>query len=295
MLIKSIALGFAALVLSTGVMAQSVPSQITVYSSANAGARIDTCKTVLDIYESRYNAKIRYEFRPGSDGVIAMEAMLQDPGFSLLCSGPSESIFNKNLYPDRAKSHDQLTMVTMLSVGASSFYTGPRTAETDLVSLLATKRPLKVGTHSSAQKFIGAQVFGDHRITWVNFSKPMDALPSLLDGSIDIYMSSGSYEALVKEGRVKTLGFINGSNQYVQGIDLTSQFPKAARLPLFLALTTNAKQDVKVITELNSRLQSIITDESVRERYAKMSQKPLPTTVDKANNTVSFFRDLLVK
>lgn len=276
------------------IRAQTVPDRITVYSPANAGARIDTCKSVLDVYEKQYNAKITYAFHPGADGVIAMEEMLRDKGFAVLCSGPSESIFNAVLYKDRAQSHAKLTMVTMLAVGASSFYTGPKTSQDDLPALLATKRPLKIGTHSSAQKFIGRAVFGDHAITWVNFGKPMDALPSILDGSIDIYMSSGSYEALVRDGKVKSLGFINGSAEYVQGRDLTSLFPAAARLPLFLALTTSLDQDARMVEEFNRRLQSIIGSDDVRQKYAKMSQKPLQSTVTQANDTVDLFRRLLL-
>jgi tripartite-type tricarboxylate transporter receptor subunit TctC len=275
-----------------------LPKTINVYSSAIAGAKTDSCRIVMDMYEKQYNTPVIWMIKPGAEGHIALQSASQDSNFSVVCGGPSDLVFNNAKFPGNETTYSDLTAVATLFVGPLSFYTGDKNPYVYLHKFLEAKKMINVGHHSPVSKVIAEQVFKNYPgldVNWILYKAPLDSFSQLKDGSLDIYLSSGSFEEHVKAGQLKSLGFVNG-DKTIMGSDLSKQFPVAASLPNSICLIAfKSKTNMADLIEFNRRLQPIITNVEVAEKARKMSQFPLPGTIQQGNSYYENFRKFTEK
>jgi tripartite-type tricarboxylate transporter receptor subunit TctC len=268
----------------------ALPAQFNVYSSQVSGTKDTNCRILFDLYSKKYNATPVFLIRKGASGMVAMKEMLRDNNFSVLCSGPSESVYNNAAYPGNEADHKLLSMVTIISLGPTTLYTRPGSKAPTIQDLLKLDRPITIGHNAQGPKSAAQAIFKGKSIIWVPFTNSVDSLPSLLDGGLDVYADSGSLEELSNAGKILSLGHLNGTKQ-VGGPDLAKDFPVAAQLPAFVAITTSSNNDPKDIQELNKRLVSIITgSEEVKNIIGKIGWEPVGYSVDKSNRVVEQIR-----
>jgi tripartite-type tricarboxylate transporter receptor subunit TctC len=272
----------------------AVPDQFNVYSSQTSGTKDTNCRAVFDLYAQKYNATPVFVVKKGASGMIAMKEMQADPKFSVLCSGPSESVYNNKAYPGNEANHKLLTMVTVVSLGPTTFYTGPNSKFTAITDLMKTGRPVTIGHNAQGPKSVAQAIFKGYPITWVPFTNSIDSLPALIDGTLDVYADSGSLEELSNAGKIRTLGHLNGPAS-VGGKDLAKDYPEAAQLPAFVAITTSVNNDPRVIEELNKRLIPLIKTEHVRQIIGKIGWEPAGYSVKQSNEMVEKINRLLDK
>jgi len=276
-----------------------LPKTINVYSSAIAGAKTDSCRLVMDMYEKQYNTSVNWMIKPGAEGHIALLAASQDSNFSLVCGSPSDLVFNNSKFPGHESVYSDLTAMATLFQGPLSFYTGDKNPYSDLPKMLESKKTINVGHHSPVSKAIAEQVFKTYPgldVNWVLYKAALDSFSQLKDGSLDIYLSSGSFEEHVRSGQLKSLGFING-DKTIMGPDLSKRYPVAASIPAFpiSLIAFKSKTNIADLVEFNRRLQPIITNAEVAEKARKMAQFPLPGTIQQSNLHYENFRKLLEK
>jgi tripartite-type tricarboxylate transporter receptor subunit TctC len=214
-----------------------LPTTIPLYYAQLTGGKINVCRALFDLYDKKYNTSTVFINKPGADGLLAMEEMLKSKDFSLLCSGPSESVFNNIQYPGHEVSHNALTMVSIISVSPFSFITGNNNKYSTLPELLKSRKPITVGYHAQGLKFIAQTAFGDYPVTWVPYKNSSEALASLMDGTLDLYTDGGALEIIAKSGKLKSLGHLNGLDN-TSGVNLNKVYPLAAKFPVFIAVTT---------------------------------------------------------
>ena len=164
-----------------------LPTSLIAYSSQVSGGKVAVCRALLDRYAIEYKTPVTILIKPGADGLIAMEEMLKSKDFSLLCTGPSESVFNNAQYPGHEASHAALTMVSLVSVSPFSFITGANNKYSTLPELLKSGKPILVGYHAQGLKFIAQAVFGDYPVTWVPYKSSNEALSSFIDNTLCLY------------------------------------------------------------------------------------------------------------
>jgi tripartite-type tricarboxylate transporter receptor subunit TctC len=236
--------------------------------------------------------------KPGAEGHIAVMSASQDSNFSLVCGGAPDMVFNNAKFPGHEALYSNLTAVATLFRGPLSFYTGDKNPYSDLPKMLESKKTINVGHHSPISKMIAEQIFKSYPgldVNWVSYKSALDSFSQLKDGSLDIYLSSGSFEEHVKSGQLKSLGFING-DKTIMGPDLSKRFPAAVPYSISISLIAfKSKTNMDDLIEFNRRLQPIITNAEVAEKARKMAQFPLPRTIQQSNLHYENFRKLLEK
>ncbi len=270
-----------------------VPNEINVYSSVASGAKTNICRAIFEDYAEKYNSKINFVIKPGAEGLIATKEMFDDKKFSLLCGGPSEKIFNNYVYPGNELLHEKLYTVTLVSVGPIIFTTKPESPYKNLIHLLENKKDINVGYSSNAIQFIVNAGLDKIKINWIPFKVPGDAVPSILNGDLDFYISAGSLEELTRSGRLKSLGYVNGPNSTI-GENLTDKFPVMSTMPIFISLGISSEVDKSIILELNKRLAPIINkNEKVNLIYKNTQQISFTKSVEESNRIINEFKKIV--
>jgi len=233
-----------------------IPREFSVHIP-NTGVKNTICRALFDLYAKKYNASPVYAIKEGAGGMLAMLEMLENKKFSVSCSGPSELVFNTKIYPGHEKEHKELSTVAIITTGPTSFYTAYNSKFNNIKDLMKSGKPITIGQHTIANKMIAQLVFGDYPIIWVPFMSPNSSLPSLIDGSLDLYVDTGVLESMVNYGKLKSLGHLNGPNT-LNGPNLNKEFPAAAAFPSFISVTTSVNNSREDIEEMNHRLVPLI-------------------------------------
>jgi tripartite-type tricarboxylate transporter receptor subunit TctC len=284
----------AAFLLAASTAVAALPDAITLYSPNPTGAQTTGCRAIFKLYDEKYGATSTFAFKPGATGMIAMKTMLEDKKFSVLCSGISESVVNTSLYPGNEGAHEQLTMVAVIGNSPTAFTTGAKSPHASAQDLLKLTRPIMAGYHSTSLQFVARTAFGNHPVVWVPHKSAQDGVPSLLDGSLDVYIDGGALAPLVAAGTLKSLGHINGPDT-AHGAALAAAFPEAARMRIILAVTTSNQADARDIEELNRRLGTLVGHPAYVDALRTISNTPLWLSVADSNALVARFRQAYYK
>jgi tripartite-type tricarboxylate transporter receptor subunit TctC len=145
-----------------------------------------------------------------------------------------------------------------------------------------------VGHHTSFGLLMGTKIF-DESTTFVNFKTAVDAIPTLLDGSLDVYIDSGGLTPYIESGILKSLGNLHNAIN-TPGVNLNKKYPGAALYKTMAAITTSKNNDPKDIEELNQRLRLILTDEKFVNMIKQVSNTPVFKSVKESNEVVEFMK-----
>jgi len=275
---------FITLILSLFILpAYSFPDIFNVY--ATSGVRNITCRALFDLYAREYNAYPVYIAKDGASGLIGMMAMMNDKTPSVACMGPSETIFNNTQYPGHEKEHAELKTITIVATGSVVFYTSGNSKYSNLKELINSDTPISIGYHTAANKTAAQLALNGKEVLWVPFNNPTASLSSLIDGSLTLYVETGSLDSIAKSGRLKSLGYI-GKNLSMSGPDITADFPLATAVPVFISVTTNTNTSQKDIEELNTRLQMIIHSNEFNNLLSTISWLPSGTSIKQSNDII---------
>lgn len=279
----------AALLALSSTLAFALPDTLTFYSPNPAGTQTAACRTLAKLYDEKYGTTSTMVFKPGVAGVLAMKEMLADKKFSLLCSGISESVINTSVYPGYEEDHKQLTMVTIVATCPLVFVTGASNKATTMAEMFKSGKPITVGYHANILQFVGKTALAGVPIIWVPFKSSTDALPSLMDGTLDLYTDGGGLSGLIASGKLKSLGHINGPAT-TAGPDVTKQYPTAAKLQIIVAISTSVKNSPADIEEMNKRLAPLTKHPEFIAAMGKLNNTPTHTSVAEANAAIENFR-----
>ena len=285
---KKYIIGVVLSILAT-IVAAELPAKMTVYSPGTTGP-LSICRAIFTEYDKVYNTNSMFVIKPGASGMIAMLEMTKDKNFSILCaSGLSESVANISIFPGHEDAHKLLTMVNIFAESPTVFSTRTNSTYNTLIDLIQSNKQINVGYHSNILKLSAELALSKVQVNWIPFKSSMDAVPSLLDGSVDLYADGGSLTALINSGKLKSLGHLNGIEE-TPGLDLTKLLTEAAKIHVILAISTSSNNNLDDIDELNKRVNKILIDEKVISTIKQISNKPVIKTVKEANLYVEYFR-----
>jgi tripartite-type tricarboxylate transporter receptor subunit TctC len=271
----------------------ALPDEFNVYIP-NAGIKNIACRAIFDSYALKYDAHPLYMTKEGTTGMAAMLAMLNDKKLSVMCAGPSEHIFNNYAYPGHEAEHNMLIGITMVANGPVIFYSGNNSKVNNIKELLKENRPVTVGYHASIHKVMIQIIFEGKNVIFVPYTSPNAAIPSLMDGSLDMYIETGALYPMVTAGKLKSIGIINGSSKLV-GPDVTKDFIEISKLPLFLSVSTSKDINPVDLEELNHRINLIIQSKEVSTVLETLAWFPATTTVSETNKIIKHFKTVADK
>lgn len=277
----------------TSMLSQAeIPKQFNVYVSG-FGISIPFCRGMIDEYNKVFNSQVTLVVKPGASGLFATLEMVQDKNFSVQCfPGTSELVLNRKQFPNHDYEYDQVTMVTIVAESPVMFSTRLANAFNSLPELISSKKSLAVGHHTSFGLLIASKIFNNDTV-FVNFKSATDAIPSLLDGSLDVYIDSGGLSPYIVSGMLKSLGTINGSSNSL-GVNLNSNYPNVLVYKPMAAMATSKNNNPKDIEELNRRLSVILKDEKFVNMIKGINNNPVFKSVKESNDIVDAMKkDLL--
>lgn len=267
-----------------------IPSQLKVYTTGSPGPTV-VCRALFAEYDKKYNSTTQFVIKPGVGGTLALAEMIRDKDFAVDCmTGLSESVFNNTVYPGFEAEHAALTLSSIILKSGVYYVTGNNNKANTLPQLLASKKDIVVGIPSTSAQFVGGYVFGSHAITWVPYKSSAEAVSSLMDGSLDVFIDYGSLVPVMKSGKLKGLGFLNGTAGENLGPDLNSTYPLAAKIQVTGAIATSNRNNPADIEEMSKRISSLIDDEAVSSAIKKIGAIPVKMTAKDSNAYIDFIR-----
>ena len=276
------------LLLSVSSSVFALPSTFNVYTPVHAAA--DLCRTLFALYDEEYNATTIISSRPGILGTMHNRALVADPKFSVACGGFSDLVLGSAQFPDQKKIYDHLSVVVFMSEAPSRFSTGPSSKFNSLKDLIADKKIITVGYNASVYRIVARNVLKNNTVVWVPYKSGNDAIPSLIDGSLDLYVEGGPFTQLVKSGIIKSLGQINGISSTIDP-DITSMYPDVAPMRIFLCVYTTDNYDDDV-AELNRRLSLLMKRPEFIKTLATINQKSFNLSLEKTREMVNTYRNM---
>lgn len=273
-----------------------LPKKFTVYTAyTNA---VPLCRTIFSEYDKTYSTESQVVLKTGATGLIAMKAMQAEAELSVLCmTGVSDHVINKIVYPDNAQAFDDLKILSAFASSGVVFVTGNNTKAISLPEFLAQNKPITVGFNSFGVRTIGFEILKNAKVTWVSYKNPLDAAPSLNDGSLDLYVDGSGLLPLIKSNKLKSLGYLNhiDAKEKQLGIDLASIYPLESKTKLLVGMSTSLKNSPADIQELETRLKHIYGLTVVQDAIRLVGHKPENLSSKDSEEIFRLIRNAYVK
>jgi tripartite-type tricarboxylate transporter receptor subunit TctC len=291
---KKLKLAVCSLLLSFSALAE-IPKDFKVYTGG-AGTAVPFCNKLIDEYNSLYNTNATLVIKPGASTLIAIREMLADKKFSILCfTGLGENVFNPHLFPQYKKEHEGLTSVAATNDSPTLFYTGVNSPYKDLADLVANKKNLTIGSHSAFGRTIGELITKALPDTvHVNYKTAREAIPSLVDGTLDLYIDAGGLVTAADAGIIKSLGHFNASKN-AKWPDMSKHFPEAASFKSFTIISTNVTNDKNDILKFNENLKEVMKSEVIIAEITSVFGVPNFKSVEETNKQLDAVKKLYNK
>lgn len=251
-------------IVSTISMAD-IPKKFKIYTNSGVGVAGTWCRALVESYNKKYDSEAILIIKSGTGGLLATLDMLKDPELSVQClAGMSELFFNRLQYPTYAKELEMVSIINMCCESPVMFNTRLSNSFNTLPELLNSKKILTIGYHTTAAKIIAAKIFSPNS-TFVNFKSAVEALPSIVEGSIDVYIDGGT---LSTTGLTKSLGRVFGPDT-TPGINLTDKYKDVIfRIP---SGNISSKKYEEHFEELNRRFNIIQKDDIMTNAIIKIN------------------------
>jgi tripartite-type tricarboxylate transporter receptor subunit TctC len=263
-----------------------IPKQFNVYVIGSTA--VNLCRELFKLYDAEYNTSTVIIQKPGAYGLLAVTALHLDPNFAVECGGLNDLVFGGIQFPDQ-DVYNHLSVITMLGEYSILFTAGPKSTYSTLPELLRNKKSLLVGFSSISTKFIASKALASADITWIPFKSPNDAVASLHEGLLDLYVDGGAFIPLYKTGTLKNLGQLNGSNKS-PFLNLNSEYPEATKFHGFMSVFTTDKTNQLDIVELNNRLTVLKRRPSFIKLLESFDTKPMDWSLEHAKEVIELFK-----
>lgn len=283
--------------LATLMANAEIPSEIHVYSSLPNGTSLtEPCRQVMSLYEKQYNAKVTFFIRPGAEGINNIIESYNSKAFTLICGGLTDTVFNPVKFPNYKHIFDDIRFTAVVIKAALTFYTSTSNPYPDLVKFLENKKRINVGYHRVMVQAITESAFKGIDVNWIPYKSPNDAITQIADGSLDLYLSFGSFSELVRANKLKSLGHVNG-NKDIQGRDLTEVFPGAKNYQTIIGfLSYKSKITNEDSAEFERRVHALIANNKEFEKAVlNYDSVPYTPTQEVINRHLKNWRELPVR
>ena len=269
------------MIFSTAQSIAEIPNKFKVYTTG-AGVAGPYCRALVEAYNNKYNATATLSIKPGASGLLALLDMLNDTNFSFSCmvAAPATlAIAN----PTHIKDMDAITPINAFCDTPLIFNTRLSSPFNNLSELVNTKKAITVGQHTMAGQVASQKMFSQDA-TNVNYKTMTEAIPSIVEGTLDVYIDGGT---LSGTGLTKSLGRIGGAST-TPGQNLTNTV-LGKQIPTYGCVNFTHKKYEAYAVELNARLNIVQRDSLLTSMLLKVHNEPLFLNVPESKNYVDTF------
>jgi len=206
---------FFALFLWTGIVQASTINY--VWLTASGGNLEALCRNVWNEYDIKYSTKTIFFIKPGADGLLATQDMLNfSSPRKFLCAG-STVITNRLIHTE---NYSDKVEILLQSVINPLVWYGPTTNQTrDFSELVAywksLNKPINVGVFFSTARILVNQLEKIHgvNINLINYRTAPQMYSDLAKGDLDLALDSGgSIDIAQTTGKFRILGYVHNDN-----------------------------------------------------------------------------------
>lgn len=279
------------LLLISTISHATLPTTITVYTKGYGGSQYTICHKLFEEYDIKYNTTTTIRVVQGAGGLLATKQFVNSTeALPLMCGGISEFVFNNREYPENKEYVKKFKTVSVLASGPYFFTTRGNSPYSTVWMLKQSGKHIFVGSQSPTLAAAARLVFGDTNVTYVNYKTPQDAIASILDGSVDVYISGGAFTALTDAGKMKDIGrTLAGFSK----ISLDTEYPELVTLSLLTSIHARTTLSTADTTELNARIELIMVSPSMQPSLAQFANIHTPTDVAKSTAVVNRVTNLV--
>jgi tripartite-type tricarboxylate transporter receptor subunit TctC len=261
-----------------------LPSVLSVYIKGATGSQYTICRKLFEEYDLKYNTTTVMRVIPGAGGLLATKQFINSTEpLPLMCGGISEFSFNTREYPVNKEYVAQFKTVSILASGPYFFTTRADSPYSTVWMLKQSGKHIFIGSQSPTLAAAAKVVFGEKNVTYVNYKSPNDAISSLLDGSVDVYVSGGALTALTESGKMKDIGRTLGG---FSKISLDKEYPDLVTLSLITSIHSLKTLSDSDTIELNKRIEFIMSSPAMKPALEQFNNLHTPNTVAEATRIV---------
>lgn len=247
--------------LSFNCNADPYTKNINVIVSLGVGSIVDTtCRKIFEIYDQQNKTNTIITNMPGADHMVAHKHFITMNEPSILCAGTSVGGLNQHKNPNISPAAD--TLKPVINLFSSTFLilapiNGSNSVEELISNSKKTGKSILVGapTTNTAAAFAYILDKNNSKYEIVVFRKPFDAVTSLREGSLDVYVDGGSLNQLIDLAKSKEIAHIMaGSVVRNESVNLHNKYNEID--PLMTKIMLHVKSDVSDsdIAILNMRI-----------------------------------------
>jgi len=260
-----------------------IPKKFNVYTSG-AGTATRYCLELVNQYNKKNQSQAVLVIKPGAGGLLATLAMVNDTNFSFYCfAGNSEMFFNGIQYPEHEKEHSMLTPVNVILESPYMFNTRISSPFNNLIELLGSGKQLTVGYHTTNARMLANKIFSKDTV-FVNHKSGNEALPSIREGLIDVYIDGGAFSGKSYESMIKSIGYIHGPSTTLAGVNLTAKFKHMNIAKNWIGFITSKNNKASDIEELSKRLAIVVKEDVLTSIILDISSLPLFLNLQESTN-----------
>lgn len=261
-------------ILSFNCNADQYNKNINVIVSLGVGSIVDTtCRKIFEIYDQQYKTNTIITNMAGADHMVAHKHFITMNEPSILCAGTSVGGLNQYKNPNISPAVD--TLKPVINLFSSTFLiltpiNGANSVEELISNSKKTGKSILVGapTTNTAAAFSYILDKNNTKYEIVVFRKPFDAVTSLREGSLDVYVDGGSLNQLIDSAKAKEIAHITAGPVRNESVNLRSKYNDID--PLMTKIMLHVKSDVpdSEIAILNTRVNSVMNSAQFKS-YAK--------------------------
>lgn len=294
--------------------AQTFPTgPIRIVTPYDAGSTVDiTSRMVADGLSQRLGQPVIVENRPGGQGAIGMNALLNAPanGYTLLTDTPASAI-NHSLYKSHSKRYNaetDLAPVAQLMSLPFAIAVRPDLPVTNLAELVALAKA-KPGELNAAVAGTSTRLAGelfsmqaDISFNPVNYKGAMSAIQAVIKGETDVvFLDAANLAPYIASGQMKGL-MITGEQRWPVLANVPTA--KEAGYPQYdistwFGMFAKAGTPQAILDQLNAAIYDVMVspklEQYLNQRGAQPSQRSAEEFKEFFNKEINLWRDVIVK
>jgi tripartite-type tricarboxylate transporter receptor subunit TctC len=300
---------FATLILSISAVSPAVAEDVTRYPSATiriivpypAGGTADALPRIIgDRLQARWNQSVIIVNRPGAGGNIGAEtvAVAEPNGYTLLASPPGPIVINEALYKELTFRPSEFEPAIVMGSAPNVMDVRPafpaKSAHDVLNYIRANPRKVTfasqgVGTTSHLAGVLFEKL-SNSSMVHVPYSGSAPALQDIMGDRVDLLFDNlASSLPLYKARKLQILAV--GSLQRIAALP---DLPTVAELGVpgfesgtWFAIMAPPKTPPQLLDRLNKAVNEILSEPSVRSKFAELSVQPVGGTRAETNSFIT--------
>lgn len=238
------------------------------------GAHLEaSCRALWTEYDNKHGTKTIFFVKPGSDGIIAIQDMLNfNASRKFICGGSNMVTSNALIHPE-TNAIDRLEVLIQTKVDSMFWYVPNNNQARNYQEMIAywktLNRPINIGVFFASQRVAAVYLERTHniKVNLVTYRSGPQMYPDLASGSLDLaFDAGGAYDLVLAEGKFRFIGYVSSQNH--EGLSRYQNFRSVGfpPLPQWQGIIVPTDLDKELKQRVHQELRSIVLQQSYQEQ-----------------------------